>query len=198
VEYHVRWEKRVPRRACLCKPCPAGRPSRTRASRSDACVCCGATVRLPGACGPDAGGPRRSGVRPSNSCACGSRASWLSCDDLADKYASLNSSTGTPKYSNDPHEYIRSRQHHPAIPEVRPPSRPRVLVGRSAEKCCKTASRIARARDTHLRCGVRIGPLSAPGPPHSVGFFAFIHRLWITLWITMLITCKDRFYVRGL
>ena len=29
-------------------------------------------------------------------------------------------------------------------------------------------------------------------------FLTVIHSLWITLWITMLIACKNKFYVGGL
>ena len=29
-------------------------------------------------------------------------------------------------------------------------------------------------------------------------FLTVVHRLWITLWITMLIACKHKFYVGGL
>jgi hypothetical protein len=57
---------------------------------------------------------------------------------LADKYASLNSSTDTPKYSVDRREYIRSRQRHPAISRARQPSRTRDIPILLAEKRCKT------------------------------------------------------------
>jgi hypothetical protein len=36
--------------------------------------------------------------------------------------------------------------------------------------------------------------LWAPRSPQGVDFYAVIHKLWITLWITMLIACKDWFY----
>ena len=135
-------ERRARRRACPCKRCPDGRPSRTRASQSGACACFGTTVRLPDACGPGAGGQRRPCARPPSSCACGSRASWPSYGDLADKYASLNSSTGTPKYSVDRREYIRSRQRHPAISRPSSPSRIRNNPVHLAEKRCKMAFRM--------------------------------------------------------
>ena len=117
MKYHVRWERRARRRAYPCRRCPDGRPSRTRASQSAAFACYGTTVRLPDACGPGADGQRQPCARPPSSCVCGSRASWPSYGDLADMYASLNSSTGTPKYSVERREYIRSRQRHPAICE---------------------------------------------------------------------------------
>jgi hypothetical protein len=138
VECHARWERRAWRRACPYKRCPDGRPSRTRASQSDAFACYGTTVRLPDACGPGADAQRRPCARPPSSCVCGSRASWPSYGDLADKYASLNSSTGTPKYSVDHREYIRSRQHHPAISRANPRSRTRAMPVLLAEKRCKT------------------------------------------------------------
>ena len=132
-------ERRARRRACPCKRCPDGRPARTRASQSDAFACYGPTIRLPDACGPGADGQRRPCARQPSSCVCGSRASWPSYGDLADKYASLNSSTGTPKYSVDRREYIRSRQHHPAISNASPPSQSRATPVPLTEKCCKTA-----------------------------------------------------------
>ena len=139
MECHARWERRARRRAYPCRQCPDGRLSRTRASQSDAFACYGTTVRLPDACGPGADGQRRPCVRPPSSCVCGSRASWPSYGDLADKYASLNSSTGTPKYSVDRREYIRSRQRHPAISKASPPSRIRAIPVPLTEKSCKAA-----------------------------------------------------------
>ena len=139
MECHARWERRAWRRACPYKRCPDGRPSRTRASQSDAFACYGTTVRLPDACGPGADAQRRPCARPPSSCVCGSRASWPSYGDLADKYASSNSSTGTPKYSVDRREYIRSRQRHPAISVASSPWRTRDILILPTEKCCKTA-----------------------------------------------------------
>jgi hypothetical protein len=42
---------------------------------------------------------------------------------------------------------------------------------------------------------VLVSALEASRGPHIV---RVIHRLWITLWITMLITCKSELCVRGL
>jgi hypothetical protein len=97
----------------------------------------GQRVRLPDACGPGAGGSPRPFVRPPNSCGCGSRASWLSYGDSADKYASSNSSTDTPKYSVGRREYIRTRQHHPAISTPNPPcehEQIRIILQKNAAK----------------------------------------------------------------
>lgn len=141
-ECQARSERRVRRRACPCKRCPGGRPARTRASRSDAFACYGPTIRLPDACGPGADGQRRPCARPPSSCVCGSRASWPSYGDSADKCASSNSSTGTPKYSIHRREYIRSLQHHPAISKASPPSQTQAIPVPIAEKPCKTAFRV--------------------------------------------------------
>ena len=195
MECHARWERRARRRAYPCRRCPDGRPSRTRASQSDAFACYGTTVRLPDACGPGADGQRQPCARPPSSCVCGSRASWPSYGDLADMYASLNSSTGTPKYSVDRREYIRSRQRHPAISRASPPSRTRAIPVLLTEKRCKVA---------FIRCMHPRASISPQGLKHSPdglivtpsgGSSAVIHRLWINLWITMLIACKYRFYV---
>ena len=159
-------ERRARRRACPCKRCPDGRPSRIRTSQSDAFACYGPTLRLPDACGPGAVGQRRPCARLPSSCACESRASWPSCGDLADKYASLDSSTGTPKYSVDRREYIRSRQRHPAISRPSPPSRTRNNPVRLAEKRCKMAFRMcACSRSPILLLGLNrtvLGPTATP------------------------------------
>jgi hypothetical protein len=142
--------RRVRRRACPCKRCPGGRPARTRASRSDAFACYGPKIRLPDACGPGADGQRRPCVRPQSSYVCGNRASWPSYGDLADKYASSNSSTGTPKCSIHRREYIRSLQHHPAISKASPPSQTRAIPVPVAEKCCKTAFRVGQRYESSI------------------------------------------------
>src|SRR5215210_99976 len=192
-ECHARWERRARRRACPCKRCPDGRPSRTQASQSDAFACYGTTVRLPDACGPGADGQRRPCARPPSSCVCGSRASWPSYGDLADKYASLNSSTGTPKYSIDRREYIRSRQRHPAISRASPPSRTRDIPVLLAEKRCKTAFMMCTYPGATSLYRVWSTPITASQPSHGVDSSVVIHSLWINLWITMLIACKRRF-----
>jgi hypothetical protein len=159
-------ERHARRRACPCKRCPDGRPSRIRASRSDAFACYGTMLRLPDACGPGAGGQRRPFARLPSSCACESRVSWPSSGDLADKYASLDSSTGTPKYSVDRREYIRSRQRHPAISRPIPSSRTRNNPVRLAEKRCKMAFRMCTCfRSPILLLGLNrifVGPRVTP------------------------------------
>jgi hypothetical protein len=198
VECHARWERRARRRARPCKRCPDGRPSRTRASQSDAFACYEPTVRQPDACGPDADGQRRPCARPPSSCVCGSRASWPSYGDLADKYASLNSSTGTPKYSVDRREYIRSRQRHPAISRAGPPSRTRAIPVLLAEKRCKTAFILCTCAGASISLqGLKYSSYGLIAT-HRADSFLVIHSLWITLWITMLIACKRKFYVPGL
>ena len=124
------------------------------------------TVKLPDACGPGAGGPRRPCVRLPKSCACGSRASWLSYGDLADKYASSNSSTGTSKYSVDRREYIRSRQRHQQSREqVRP---------------CEHET-IRPSRRKTLQNGVRM--CAYPGSSISLQGLKYSHaRLTATQW----------------
>jgi hypothetical protein len=73
---------------------------------------------------------------------------------LADMYASLNSSTGTPKYSVDRREYIRSRQRHPAISRASPPSRTRAIPVLLTEKRCKVAFiRCIAPEGVHLSAG---------------------------------------------
>jgi len=187
---------RARRRAYLCRRCPDGRPARTRASQSSVCACYATTVKLPGACGPGGGGPRRSFVRPPNSCACGSRASWLSFDDWADRYASLNSSTGTQKFSKGLREYIRSQQCHPAITNAIPPSRPPCISASLVEKCCKTTSKsYERPRSSTLlrvrsapQLGLRVASkcIFLRSYPQPVDKFVDNHVNYLQRWVLCL------------
>jgi hypothetical protein len=63
------------------------------------------------------------------------------------------------------------------------------------EKRCKMAFMMCTYQWCPSLYKARSTPMTASPPPFGAVSSVVIHSLWITLWITMLITCKSGFYV---
>ena len=95
------------------------------------------------------------------------------------------------RHLRNPREYIRSPRSHPALqgkarpPPTHPPARVRWMGKR-----CKTSTNCDKLRMLGAEDPLSGGVDQAFRRLGRLAFQAVIHRLWISLWITTLMSCK--------